>query len=111
MDKIFIIILWLHHLTFSGAFSLTFGSTNGVNVISNDIKPTKIQYVHFNNPDAALKKTFLKPSPYFHWSLTQIVYIIVMSLLSQVNSQLLAVLCVFICLLVLHMHAHQKCRK
>ena len=52
------ILLWLHHLTFSGAFSLTFGKKNGANVISNDIKPTQILNVHFNKPDAAFKTSF-----------------------------------------------------
>ena len=28
---------------------------NGANVISNDIKPTKIQNIHLNKPDAAFK--------------------------------------------------------
>ena len=51
---LYIILLWLHHLTFSGAISL-----NGANVISNDIKPTKIQNVHLNQPDDAFKTSFL----------------------------------------------------
>ena len=40
-------------MTFSGAFSLTFGKKKGTNVISNDIKPIKILNVHLNKPDAA----------------------------------------------------------
>ena len=31
-QHIFIIILWLHHLTFSGAFSLTFGKKKMVQI-------------------------------------------------------------------------------
>ena len=31
---------------------------NGANVISNDIKPTKIQNAHFNKPDAAFMTMF-----------------------------------------------------
>ena len=69
---IFIILLWLHHLTFSVAFSLTFGKKNGANVISNDIKPTKIQ----NEQD--IFELLILPILICHWP----IYIIMGSIIN-----------------------------
>ena len=55
MDKIFNIDHSFVVTPFDIFRSLTF---YGANVISNDIKPTKILNVHFNKPDAAFKASF-----------------------------------------------------
>ena len=67
---IFIILLWLRHLTFSVLLLVK----NGANVILNYIKPTKILNAHFNKPDDAFKTVFkdifellILPTLIRHW--------------------------------------------